>query len=91
MEVIRKLWDGKLTSHRGEHFTVENARLYSLPDEPPPLLSRWPAKARSKLALKQWPNSALSGSSSWSCRCRRTSKRRPRFDFYERKVLPSFA
>jgi coenzyme F420-dependent glucose-6-phosphate dehydrogenase len=38
IEVIRELWSGKLTSHRGEHFVVENARLYSLPDEPPPLL-----------------------------------------------------
>jgi len=38
IEVIRELWTGKLTSHRGEHFTVENARLYSLPDELPPLL-----------------------------------------------------
>jgi G6PDH family F420-dependent oxidoreductase len=38
IEVIRELWTGKLTSHRGEHFTVENARLYSLPEEPPPLL-----------------------------------------------------
>jgi G6PDH family F420-dependent oxidoreductase len=38
IEVIRELWSGKLTSHRGEHFRVENARLYSLPEEPPPLL-----------------------------------------------------
>lgn len=38
VEVIRKLWTGKLIGHRGEHFTVENARLYSLPDELPPLL-----------------------------------------------------
>jgi G6PDH family F420-dependent oxidoreductase len=36
--VIRELWEGKLTSHRGKHFTVENARIYSLPDELPPLL-----------------------------------------------------
>jgi G6PDH family F420-dependent oxidoreductase len=36
--VIRKLWEGKLTSHSGKHYTVENARLYTLPDEPPPLL-----------------------------------------------------
>jgi G6PDH family F420-dependent oxidoreductase len=36
--VIRELWSGKLTSHRGTHYTVENARLYSLPEEPPPLL-----------------------------------------------------
>jgi G6PDH family F420-dependent oxidoreductase len=38
IEVIRELWSGELKSHRGEHFIVENARLYSLPDEPPPLL-----------------------------------------------------
>jgi G6PDH family F420-dependent oxidoreductase len=38
IEVIRELWQGKLTSHRGRHFTVENARLFSLPDEPPPIL-----------------------------------------------------
>jgi coenzyme F420-dependent glucose-6-phosphate dehydrogenase len=38
IEVIRKLWDGSLTSHYGRHFTVENARLYTLPEEPPPIL-----------------------------------------------------
>jgi len=32
IELIRRLWGGELTSHRGEHFTVENARIYSLPD-----------------------------------------------------------
>lgn len=38
VEVIRKLWRGKLTSHRGRYFTVENARIYTLPEEPPPIL-----------------------------------------------------
>jgi coenzyme F420-dependent glucose-6-phosphate dehydrogenase len=38
IEVIRLLWEGGLKSHRGEHYTVENARLYSLPEEPPPIL-----------------------------------------------------
>jgi coenzyme F420-dependent glucose-6-phosphate dehydrogenase len=38
IEVIRGLWEGDLTSHRGEHFRVENARIYSMPEEPPPLL-----------------------------------------------------
>jgi G6PDH family F420-dependent oxidoreductase len=38
IEVIRELWEGKLTSHRGEHYRVENARIYSLPEELPPLL-----------------------------------------------------
>jgi coenzyme F420-dependent glucose-6-phosphate dehydrogenase len=38
IEVIRELWKGGLTSHHGPHFTVENARLYTLPDEPPPIV-----------------------------------------------------
>jgi coenzyme F420-dependent glucose-6-phosphate dehydrogenase len=111
IEVIRQLWEGKLSSHRGEHFTVENARIYSLPEEPPPLLVAvagessvalaaragdglvgtapvaesvgqfrseggegkptygqlhvcWgeDEEAAKRLALKQWPNGAISGS-----------------------------
>jgi len=38
IEVIRKLWEGSLTTHYGRHFTVENARLYTVPEEPPPIL-----------------------------------------------------
>jgi coenzyme F420-dependent glucose-6-phosphate dehydrogenase len=38
IEVIRLLWEGGLQSHRGKHYTVENARLYTLPDEPPPII-----------------------------------------------------
>ncbi len=38
IEVIRLLWEGKLCSHRGRHYTVENARLYTLPEQPPPIL-----------------------------------------------------
>jgi len=34
MEVIRELWSGELVSHRGTFYTVENARIYTLPDEP---------------------------------------------------------
>ena len=37
VEVIRLLWEGGLKSHHGKHYTVENARLYTLPDEPPPI------------------------------------------------------
>jgi G6PDH family F420-dependent oxidoreductase len=36
--VIRLLWEGGNKSHRGRHYTVQNARLYTLPPEPPPLL-----------------------------------------------------
>jgi coenzyme F420-dependent glucose-6-phosphate dehydrogenase len=111
IEVIRGLWEGKLMSHRGEHFTIENARIYSLPEDPPPLLVAvagessvelaahrgdgligtapipesveqfrseggegkptygqlhvcWAEEedAAKKVALKQWPNGAISGS-----------------------------
>jgi G6PDH family F420-dependent oxidoreductase len=35
--VMRLLWAGGLVSHHGEYYTVENARLYSVPDSPPPI------------------------------------------------------
>jgi G6PDH family F420-dependent oxidoreductase len=38
IEVIRRLWQGGVRSHRGRHFRVENARIYDLPDQPPPIL-----------------------------------------------------
>jgi G6PDH family F420-dependent oxidoreductase len=37
VEVIRLLWEGGLVNHHGEFYTVENARLYSRPESPPPL------------------------------------------------------
>lgn len=36
--IIRRLWQGDIYSHRGTYFTVENARLYSLPEQPPPIV-----------------------------------------------------
>jgi coenzyme F420-dependent glucose-6-phosphate dehydrogenase len=36
--VIRRLWEGGLQSFRGRYFTVENARIYTLPSEPPPIM-----------------------------------------------------
>jgi G6PDH family F420-dependent oxidoreductase len=38
IEVIRLLWKGGSQSHHGRHYTVENARLYTLPEKPPPLM-----------------------------------------------------
>jgi coenzyme F420-dependent glucose-6-phosphate dehydrogenase len=37
IEVMRALWTGELTTHRGRWYHVEDARIYSLPDEPPPI------------------------------------------------------
>jgi coenzyme F420-dependent glucose-6-phosphate dehydrogenase len=35
--VMRELWQGDLVTHRGAHYTVDRARLYTVPDEPPPV------------------------------------------------------
>ncbi len=37
IEVMRRLWSGDLTTHRGTHYSVDSARLYTLPDNPPPV------------------------------------------------------
>jgi G6PDH family F420-dependent oxidoreductase len=38
VEVIRLLWQGGQQSHHGRHYTVENARVYDLPEQRPPIL-----------------------------------------------------
>ena len=35
---MRELWKGALVTHYGRHYRVENARLYSLPEQPPPVV-----------------------------------------------------
>jgi G6PDH family F420-dependent oxidoreductase len=37
IEVMRQLWTGDVVNHRGNYYTVENARLYTLPDRPIPV------------------------------------------------------
>jgi coenzyme F420-dependent glucose-6-phosphate dehydrogenase len=34
IEVMRLLWQGDYQTHRGKHYTVENLRIFDLPDEP---------------------------------------------------------
>ena len=36
--IIRELWTGETVTHRGEHYRVDAARIFSLPDQPPPIL-----------------------------------------------------
>jgi G6PDH family F420-dependent oxidoreductase len=38
IEVIRLLWRGGQQSHRGRHYRVENAELFDLPAETPPII-----------------------------------------------------
>lgn len=37
VEIIRRLWTGELVNHHGKHYTVEGARIYTRPDDPPPI------------------------------------------------------
>jgi G6PDH family F420-dependent oxidoreductase len=52
VEVIRLLWEGGQKSHHGRHYTVENARVYDLPDERPPILVSGFGPKAIKLAAK---------------------------------------
>lgn len=37
LQIINELFTGKRVTHRGDYFTVESARLYTLPETPPPV------------------------------------------------------
>ncbi|MEJ7837438.1 MAG: TIGR03557 family F420-dependent LLM class oxidoreductase [Thermomicrobiales bacterium] len=37
IDIIEKLFTGKVVKHSGKHFKVESAKLYTLPDTPPPI------------------------------------------------------
>ncbi len=37
IEIINKLFTGNVTRHRGEHFTLESAKLYTRPETPVPI------------------------------------------------------
>ncbi|MGI8586375.1 MAG: TIGR03557 family F420-dependent LLM class oxidoreductase [Chloroflexia bacterium] len=37
IEIIRKLFSGKVVKYHGAHFNLESAKLYTLPDPPPPI------------------------------------------------------
>jgi len=37
VELIRRLWTGESVTHRGRFYTVDNARIYTRPDSPPPI------------------------------------------------------
>ena len=38
VEVMRLLWSGGVKDHHGKHYTVENARIWTMPEEAPPVL-----------------------------------------------------
>jgi G6PDH family F420-dependent oxidoreductase len=103
VEIMRELWQGGLKNHEGPYFIVENARLYTLPPSPPPIVmaasgpkaaeaagriadgligtvSNKEVMRRFEVGAGRRGNSGLRppsrDSSSTSCRCPRTSRRR---------------
>ena len=50
VSIIRQLWTGEEITHRGTHYDVEDARLYTLPDEPPRLVIAASGTAAAELA-----------------------------------------
>jgi G6PDH family F420-dependent oxidoreductase len=39
IEVVRGLWEGGSFTHRGKHYTVEDARIFDLPEQLPPIVA----------------------------------------------------
>jgi coenzyme F420-dependent glucose-6-phosphate dehydrogenase len=48
--IIRELWEGGLVTHRGKHYTVDRARLYTVPGEAPPIAIAAAAENAAELA-----------------------------------------
>jgi len=52
IEAMSALWEGGYVTYRGQHITVEDARIYSLPDEPPALAVAVSGDKSIELAVK---------------------------------------
>jgi G6PDH family F420-dependent oxidoreductase len=52
IEVIRELWQGAYTTRHGQYYTVENARIYTLPDQLPPIYVAASGTEAAKLAAR---------------------------------------
>ena len=61
LEIITKLWRGEYETYRGRHYTVEQARVYDVPEHPPELIVAAAAEQAAKLAAK-WGDGMISTS-----------------------------
>jgi G6PDH family F420-dependent oxidoreductase len=50
--IIRELWKGETWTFYGDFFTVENARIYTLPDQLPPIMVAAAGKKSAELAAR---------------------------------------
>ncbi|HEX2031339.1 MAG TPA: TIGR03557 family F420-dependent LLM class oxidoreductase [Actinomycetota bacterium] len=53
IDVIRLLWEGGQQTHRGRYYTVEQARIYDLPDEAVPIVVAAKGDRATKLAASK--------------------------------------
>ncbi|CAN5275465.1 TIGR03557 family F420-dependent LLM class oxidoreductase [soil metagenome] len=51
LDIMRLLWRGGMRSYRGRHLVLEDARVYDLPDEPPPLPVAISGRSSARLAV----------------------------------------
>lgn len=52
IEVVRLLWAGESVTHRGRYYTVEDARIFDLPAELPPIVVAASGRAAAELAAQ---------------------------------------
>lgn len=52
IEVMRRLWEGDSVTHKGRHYTVEDARIFDVPDPIPPVLVSAFATGSARLAAR---------------------------------------
>jgi coenzyme F420-dependent glucose-6-phosphate dehydrogenase len=50
IDIIRELWKGGTQTHLGKYYTVDQARIYTLPDQLPPIFVAAAAPAAARLA-----------------------------------------
>ena len=53
VDVIRMLWEGESVTYYGNYYTVENARIYTLPDKLPPIMVAAAGEKSAELAFSR--------------------------------------
>ena len=54
IDIIRRLWQGDTVTHHGRHYTVENARIFSRPETPPPVVVSSFGPEATAMAARNW-------------------------------------
>ncbi|WP_345635880.1 TIGR03557 family F420-dependent LLM class oxidoreductase [Rugosimonospora acidiphila] len=52
IEIMRELWSGRVVTHHGAHYTVEHARLYTIPQQPIPVYVSGLGRTATELAAR---------------------------------------